>query len=272
MARVKTSSKPTRAAAAPKKTPRARTAKTPMSVAEVMAALEKAGSDQTRKTYRRHGCPEPMFGVAFSTLKTLYKRIGVDHELAKALWATGNFDARNLAIKIADPTKVTSAELDAWAIDAKARLCGGYVSVLAVESPHGRERAKKWLASPVEAARSAGWVVVSQLANRDETLPDSWFEEHLAVIERTIHKVSNSEREAMNGTIIAMGGRNANLRRKCIAAAKRIGPVEVDHGDTACETPDAAKYIEKIWLHADAKKFASPAAQERNRESPRLRC
>src|SRR5512134_1984220 len=86
----------------PKKAPAAR-----MSLAEAMSALEKAGSAQTRKTYARHGAAEPMFGVSFAFLKTLVKRIGVDHELALALWGTKNHDARVLALKVADPAKVS---------------------------------------------------------------------------------------------------------------------------------------------------------------------
>src|SRR5436190_6703851 len=84
------------------------------SVDEVMRALEKAGSAQTKKTYARHGAREPMFGVLFGTLKVLVDRIGIDQELALALWQTKNQDARNLAMKIADPTKIRSADLDRW--------------------------------------------------------------------------------------------------------------------------------------------------------------
>ena len=43
----------------------------------------------------------------------LMKRIDVDHELARQLWATGNVDARNLAMKIADPVAMTPDELAA---------------------------------------------------------------------------------------------------------------------------------------------------------------
>ena len=56
------------------------------------------------------------------------------------------------------------------------------------------------------------------------------------------------------------------------AAAKRIGKFEVDHGDTACKTPDSAQYIDKSWTHSTSKGFASPAAHERARESMRTRC
>ena len=93
-----------------------------MTLKEVMAALEKAGSAQTRKTYARHGAVEPMFGVSFGFLKTLLDRIGVDHELALALWKTGNLDARNLAAKIVDPARLTSAELDRWAKEYQVRV------------------------------------------------------------------------------------------------------------------------------------------------------
>ena len=46
----------------------------------------------------------------------------------------------------------------------------------------------------------------------------------------------------------------------------------IDHGDTACKTPDAAQYIDKCWAHSKSKGFESPAAQERSREPQRLRC
>ena len=76
----------------------------------------------------------------------------------------------------------------------------------------------------------------------------------------------------MNMAVIVIGGRNAALRKSALAAAKRIGQVQVDHGDTACKTPEAAACIEKAWAHARSKGFESPAAQERTRETPRRRC
>ena len=44
-------------------------------VAKVMSALKQKGSEQTRKTYRRHGAPEEMFGVKVGDLKTIAKHI-----------------------------------------------------------------------------------------------------------------------------------------------------------------------------------------------------
>ena len=244
-----------------------------MTLAETMRELEQAGSEQTRKTYARHGATGPMFGVSFATLKGLLKRIGVDHELACALWETDNLDARNLAVKIVDPARLTAADLDKWARDSSApKLCGGYVAMLAAEGPHGVAKATAWLAAKDAWARGAGWVLLGQLSQRNESLPDSFFTERIAEIERTIHSSPNAERDVMNSALIAIGCRNDALRQAATAAAQRIGKVHIDYGDTACKTPDAASYIEKAWAHSVSKGFASPAAHERTREFPRLRC
>jgi hypothetical protein len=147
-----------------------------------------------------------------------------------------------------------------------------YVAALAAEGPHAAAKASQWLASADEIVRRTGWGLVGQMASRDEATPDSWFAEHLVRIERTIRRAPNFERYAMNSSLIAIGGRSPALRKAALAAARRIGTVEVDHGDTACKTPEAVPTIEKMWAHAEAKSFPSPAAQERKRESPRTRC
>jgi 3-methyladenine DNA glycosylase AlkD len=254
------------------KAPKPKAAPARMSLQEAMKALEKAGTAQARKTYARHGAKEPMFGTSFAVIGQLMRKIGVDHELALALWETGNFDARNLAFKIADPARLSAKDLDRWAKDTETAMCASYVSMLAVEGPRGLETATRWLASKDEHERRGGWGVVAQLAARDEKVPDAWFEKRLAEIEKTIHTAPNERRTPMNLALITIGGRSPALRKAALAVAKRIGKVEIDHGDTSCKTPDAGPYIEKMWANSESKGFSSPSAQERNRESPRTRC
>ncbi len=263
-------------ATAAKKTPGRSNAKPPkpgetLSLAEVMRTLEKSGSEQTRNTYARHGATGPMFGVSFGTLSTLQKRIRVDHDLAMKLWNTGNVDARNLAMKIADPSLLESSELNRWALGNSMGMCSLYVASLAQESKHGAKKAKEWLASRDDRLRAVGWTLISVLANRDEQSPDETYAKHLAQIEKSIHSEANEVKSAMNGALIAIGGRSIALRKAATAAAKRIGKVEVDQGDTSCQTPDAVAYIGRLWERS-GKKFPTPAAAERSRESMRTRC
>ncbi len=267
-----TASTKAKAAKKPAAKASAKAATARMSLDEVMRALEKAGTAQARKTYARHGAVEPMYGVSFATLKALYKKIGVDHALALALWDTGNYDARNLAFKLVDPAKVTSKDLDRWACDMRVRMCAGYVSALAAESPHGFAKVAQWLAASEEGLRCAGWWLVASLAMRNPEVPEAWFLERLKEVERTLQAAPDDERYAMNHALICLGGRSPALRKAALAAAKRIGRVEVDHGDTSCKTPEAAPYIEKMWARAAAGGFATPSIHEQSRESPRTRC
>ena len=208
----------------------AKPALTRMTLSETMSALEKAGSEQTRKTYTRHGAVGPMFGVSFATLKTLLKRIGVDHELALALWDTANFDARNLAVKIADPARMSRSDLDRWASVPTSRVCGDYVAYLAAEGPHARSRCDAWLASSSESRCSTGWTLVAAMAMRDEDTPDAWFAERLAEIETSIAASPNAQRKTMLHALIAIGCRSAALRKAATSAAKVTMPVALPPG------------------------------------------
>lgn len=236
-----------------------------------MRTLESLGSEPTRKTYQRHGAAGPMYGVRFGDLFKLMKRIDVDHALARELWATGNVDARNLAMKIADPAAFTPAELDGWAVENPLRMCVLYIATLAAEGPHARVKMREWLGSSDEVLRATGWTLLARLSDLDESFPEAELLRQVAAIETSIHAAPNEVRAAMNRALIAMGGRSAAMRKAATAAARRIGEVTVDHGDTACKTPEAVTTIDKMWARS-GQKFGSPAAHERSLGSMRRRC
>jgi len=216
-----------------------------MNLKETLDALKAAGKEQTRKTYRRHGAGEDCYGVSTPDLTKLQKKIKQDHALAGELWASGNHEARILATAIADPQKLDSATLDAWAASLGNYIETGYLAGLAAKSPVARETMKRWMESNVELTASAAWTILSHFAAEGE-LSDAEAEEVLVRIEREIHGSQNRVRHQMNGALISIGGSKPALQKKALAAAARIGKVEVDHGDTGCKTPDAAGYIHKM--------------------------
>ena len=223
----------------------------------VLAKLEACGSAQTRKTYGRHGVQGPMFGVSYQHLGTLKKAIKTDHSLAMELWASGNHDARILATMIADPLLMTGSVIDRWLKELDNHVQGGAFSTLVSGSPLALKKAEKWRDSKRELVSYCGWSVTSLLAMRPDgtdeqlarRLDDEMFAPLVEVIEKQIHGAPNRTRYAMNQTLIAIGVRSDKLRKLALPAAKRIGKVEVDHGDTSCKTPDAAAYIAKTVAH-----------------------
>lgn len=218
-----------------------------MELQETLHQLESLGTEQTRKTYRRHGVKGNAYGVSYAHLEKLKKAIKKDHALAVELWATGNHDARILATMIADPKAMTSEDLDAWVGDLGDYVVTDAFSKLAAGSPLVREKIDRWTAADHEWIESAGWNLLAHLAmGQDGGLPDDDYEKHLEVIARDIHNRKNRVRHSMNSALIAIGGRNERLMEKALAAAAKIGKVEVDHGETGCKTPDAAEYIRKM--------------------------
>ena len=223
-----------------------------MTLTEVLSELEAAGSEQTRKTYARHGVAGEMFGVSYATLEKLRKKIKVDQDLAVALWESGNHDARVLATKVADPARMTAKKLSSWVKDANNAPLAGAVATLASRSA-GKECFEEWSRSKNDLVGSAGWYVLAELAGRSDDLPDDLFARELEKIEKSIHSAQNRTKYAMNGALIGIGCRNKVLAKKALQAADRIGKVEVDHGETGCKTPDARSYIEKVAARKKAR-------------------
>jgi hypothetical protein len=112
----------------------------------------------------------------------------------------------------------------------------------------------KWTRQKGEWTRSAGWAVLANLALADNELPDAYFAAFLPRIEREITSARTRARHEMNGALIAIGTRNDVLEQRAKASARRVGKVDVDHGQTGCKTPDALPYIEKARAHRRKKR------------------
>jgi 3-methyladenine DNA glycosylase AlkD len=224
-----------------------------MDYAAVLTELESLGTAQNRKVYARHGVAGPMFGVSFAHLGALAKRLKTNHPLAVALWASGNHDARLLATMVADRERLERATARRWCKQLSNYVLTDGFAKLVSRSASARPLAAEWIESASEWVGAAGWTVVALLAMREEADVERWLESLVPRIARGIHRAKNRTRYAMNNALIAIGVRNARLRKLALAAAREIGPVEVDHGQTSCQTPDAASYIRKTVAHRKRK-------------------
>ena len=80
----------------------------------------------------------------------------------------------------------------------------------------------------------------------DADLDIAELERLLERVQKSIHKAPNRVRYAMNGFIISVGCYVRELTDLAKQIGKKIGPVEVDMGNTACEVPYAPDYIDKV--------------------------
>jgi 3-methyladenine DNA glycosylase AlkD len=220
-------------------------------VTSVMTELKKKGKESTRKIYARHGMTtDNMFGVSVADLKVIAKTIKGQQALACELYATGNMDAMYLAGMVADGSKMTTKELNAWAEGAaNLQMIAEYtVPWVTVENPQGRDLAMQWIKSKKEHVASSGWCTYSGLVGTkpDDALDLVEIESLLGTIVKGIKSAQNRVRYTMNGFVIAVGSCVKPLSKQAKAAAREIGVVSVDVGDTACNVPVATAYIQKI--------------------------
>jgi 3-methyladenine DNA glycosylase AlkD len=217
-----------------------------VTAAEILATLKKLGKPSTAAIYKRHGSGDNVYGVLTSEVGKLVRKIKVDHPLAMSLWKTGNAEARMLALQIADPGQLTTADAEAFLDDPNSHFNACYLSVLLARSPVVGEKLGAWMKSSREAVREAGYALAAARLKQDAgAVSDADAERMLKTIEAEIHGSPNRARHTMNNALIAIGVYKPSLRKKAIDAAKRIGKVEVDHGETGCKTPDAAATINK---------------------------
>lgn len=224
----------------------------------VLEELESLGKPGTAKMLARHGVKEPSVGLAAADLARLVKRLGVQQELALELWKSGMHDARVLATKIADPETMTAKELEEWLSAATNYVITDAIAELAARLPGARSLALRWIQAQDEWRSAAGWNVVASLAlagGLDDTIALTLLQR----IEKNMASAYNRTRHSMNGALIAIGGSLAGVRSRALEVAESIGKVEVDHGQTRCETPEAAPYIRKMLAHAERRQARAPA-------------
>jgi hypothetical protein len=217
----------------------------------VMGSLKAKGSEQTRKTYVRHGIPaERTFGVSVADIKALAKTIKGQQALAMELYATGNMDAMYLAGIVADGAQMTRKQLQLWADGAAGMSMISEYTVpwVTVENPEGRYLAIKWMGSKKGEVAPSGWCTYSGLiaTHADETLDIKEIEELLGKVVKEIGSADGRVKYTMNGFVISVGAYVKPLLAKAKTAAKQIGAISIDMGDTACKVPLATEYIAKI--------------------------
>jgi 3-methyladenine DNA glycosylase AlkD len=221
------------------------------SVTGVLAQMKKKGKANYQAIYERHGIPkERSFGVLTSELKKIQKTIKGEQKLAMELYATGKMEAMYLAGLVADGAKMTTKELNDWAATSHGMPMISECTVpwVATENEAARELALKWIDSKHESIAASGWFTYAGVVS---TRPDNELDlaEIESLLQRIVKEISgapNRVKHTMNGFVISVGGYVKPLLKEAKAAAREIGKVNVDVGETECKIPFALEYIAKM--------------------------
>lgn len=189
-------------------------------------------------------------GLSMPTMRGIARTLGYDHALALALWDTGIPDARIVAGMVAEPAKLTSRQMDAWARsftswDVCDQVCGSAI----LASPLAWTKVPVWARRKEEFVRRAAFALLATLAVHDKAASDARFVAALPLIEAAAGDERNFVKKAVNWALRNIGKRNPALNAAAIEAARRIQ----QQGSRSAR-----------WIAADAlRELNSAAVQER---------
>ena len=193
-------------------------------VSTLLAELRATGSERNRAGMARYGINvDDAFGVSVHELRTIARRLGTDHELALALWETGNHEARLLACFVDDPAAVSEAQVEAWARDFDSwDVCDQATTSLFDLTSHAWAKAAEWAARDDEWVKRGGFALMAGLAVHDEAAADRAFQGLLPLIGRGAWDGRNFVKKAVNWALRQIGKRNRRLNRAAIKAGEEI--------------------------------------------------
>ncbi len=224
-----------------------------MQYSDILKQLKSLSNPKAIEGMAKYGItPEKTYGVSIPNLRRIAKEIGIDHELAQQLWASGIRETRILASMIDAPEIVTEEQMESWVKDFDYwEICDQCCQNLFEKTRFAYQKAVEWSSNDEEFIKRAGFVLMARLAFKDKGVEDGQFEEFLGIINREASDSRNFVRKAVNWALRQIGKRNLNLNKKAAETAKEIQ--EIDSRSAR-------------WVASDAiRELTSKAVQERLR-------
>ena len=221
-----------------------------------LAWLKRRSSKATRAGMARYAIPsDHALGVPMRDIKALGKKLGRNHPLAIALWETGVYEARMATSFVADPLKLTAAQMDRWCGDFDNwAICDAMSFNLFDRSPHAWAKVTAWSGRRGEFQKRTAFALLWSLTVHDKRADDGRFLGGLRLIERAASDPRHFVKKAVNMALRAVGKRNRALNEAAIAVATRLSG-----------SPDATA----AWVGRDAlRELTSPSVQRRLQRHP----
>jgi 3-methyladenine DNA glycosylase AlkD len=193
-------------------------------LAFALAALKQNARPAELAGMARFGITgDKRLGVSIPAIRRIARTLGHDHGLALALWDTGIPDARILAGLVAEPARLTSRQMDAWAKGFESwDVCDQVCNSAFRASPLAWRKVAAWAARRDEFVRRAAFALLAALAAHDKQAGDEQFVAALAWVEAAASDERNFVKKAVSWALRAIGKRNLALNVAAIAAAQYI--------------------------------------------------
>lgn len=213
-----------------------------MTVKDALKELKALGDERVRRLNAKSGAGENQFGVSLGDIRKLAKKIKTNHELATALWDTGNVDAQFLAALLIQPKKLSAKEMDRMVRSISfVRVADWLISYVVRQHPDKESLRQQWMTESDRWAARAGWDLTAERVGKR---PDGL--DVPALLDRLESELAHAKPEVqwtMNNTLAGIGIHFPKQRKRAIAIGEQLGIYRDWPVSKGCVSPFAPTWI-----------------------------
>ncbi len=216
-----------------------------MTLKETLTQLEALGDEKRRAHNIKNGAGDNQFGAKLGDIRKLAKKIKTNHELAMALWETGNIDAQLLATLLIKPKSLTADEMDRMVRSVTFVQVADWLNSYVVKHHPDKETLRQgWMADDDPMAARAGWSLTTERVVKSPEgidLP--------ALLERIESEMGGAAPEVqwtMNCSLAEIGINFPAHRKRALAIGETLGIYRDYPCSKSCTSPFAPIWINEM--------------------------
>jgi 3-methyladenine DNA glycosylase AlkD len=217
-----------------------------MTLKETLNQLKSLGNEKVRAQNAKNGAGDNQFGVKHGDLRVVAKKLKTNHELAIALWETGNVDAQLLATLVIKPNALSADQMEQMVRAATCMPVADWLhSYVVKEHPDKESLRQKWMTSadnPMTAR--AGWrLTAGRVVKSPEGLDLG------ALLDRIESEMGSAAPEVqwtMNGCLAEIGIHFPKHRKRALAIGEKLGIYRNYPVSKGCTSPFAPIWINEM--------------------------
>jgi 3-methyladenine DNA glycosylase AlkD len=212
---------------------------------DVLAQLEALGNEKVRAHNRKHGAGDAQFGVRLGDIRKLAAKIKTNHQLAVALWDSGNIDARLLAILLMEPKSLSRDGMDRMVRSGSFAQVADWLNAYVVKNHPDKESLRQsWMQDDDPWAARAGWSLTSERVARNPAGLD--LPALLDRIESGMGNAAPAVQWTMNACLAGIGIHFPEHRERAIAIGEKLGVYRDYPVSKGCTSPFAPIWITEM--------------------------
>jgi 3-methyladenine DNA glycosylase AlkD len=214
-----------------------------MTLKSALAKLKSLGDAKVRAHNKKSGAGDNQFGVRLGDIRKMAEKIKKGHELALALWDSGNIDAQLLATLLIEPKKLSRAELDRMVRSVPFVQVADWLNSYVVKKHPDKEALRQaWMKDADPWAARAGWSLTSERITKS---PDGLdLPGLLDRIEAEMGKAAPEPQWTMNFCLGGIGINFPKHRKRALAIGEKLGVYRDYPVSKGCTSP-----FVPIWIN-----------------------